>query len=587
MSTTRFRGISMDKKNLLLTPIFAAITMACLQSPAQAQEIARVATMPAGAEVTGLSTNAAGELFLNSQHPGGNNVLKDDAPPATVGYIHGFDAGSITGKGMPIPAEDMHGELNVANGEYVTFAQAGDQMGSGEAYGGVYDTSGELLFVSNTPDFNGFIPIDDNSAYLYTAWEGGGREGASAISKLRLNRVGGKWAADLSASRNVDLSPVDGGTVLCSGVVTPWGTPLAAEEYFFYNTAVWNHPDNHDEDERASFQDGNDINYIKPKSMSKYLGAMGNPYRYGYMIEIMDPTSADGEKPVKQYATGRLSHETAAIMPDNRTLYMSDDDSAIYSDKKYNTASGGVFFKFVADKEGDLSAGTLYAAKLTQDSEADPRKAGFDVSWIKLGQGNNAEIESWITEYDDITVADYKDGETNYISDADIVGWAETMSGNDINRDGSIAKVSDARAAFLESRRTAAAMGATNEWDKLEGVTSHGNKVFLSASALSFTMDKSWGHKDWSTGALDEANAGDIALNAEGCGGTYIAETGDDFNITRLDPYVIGQTVADGSCDPDLPANPDNILALDGNTLLIGEDAGSKRHPLDMLWLVR
>lgn len=575
-----------SRKRFYISALTIAV-MAGLQGAANAQELTRVATMPAGAEVTGLSTNKAGELFLNSQHPGGKNVLKDDAPAASLGYIYGFDLKELTGTGLAIPDESKHGVVNVASGSYTTFASAGDEMGSGQVLGGVYDTSGELMFVSNTPDYNGFIPSGENTAYLYTAWEGGGRDGASAVSRLSLNKVEGKWTANLESSRNVDLGSIAGGAVLCSGVVTPWGTPLLAEEYFFYNTAVWNHPDNHDEDERASFQKGNDVNYIKPKSMSKYLGKMSNPYRYGYMIEIMDPASADGEKPVKHFATGRLSHETAGIMGDNKTLYMTDDDSAVYSDKKYNTASGGVLFKFVADVAGDLSAGTLYAAKLVQDAEADPHKAGFDVSWIELGHGANAEIESWIAEYDGVTVADYKDGETNYISDAEIVAWAEMKSGTDLDGDGSISKAKDARAPFLESRRTAAAMGATNEWDKLEGVSVHGNKVYLSASAISFTMDKSWGHKDWSTGVIDTAVAGDIALNAEGCGGTYVAETGDDFNITRIEPYVIGKTMADGTCDPDRPANPDNILALDGNALLIGEDAGPKRHALDMLWLVR
>jgi len=32
--------------------------------------LVRIATVPAGAEVTGLSTNALGELFMNAQHPG-------------------------------------------------------------------------------------------------------------------------------------------------------------------------------------------------------------------------------------------------------------------------------------------------------------------------------------------------------------------------------------------------------------------------------------------------------------------------------------------------------------------------------------
>ena len=576
----------MKRLTQLLSATSLALVASSLFSSASAQELARIATMPTGSEVTGLSTNASGELFLNVQHPGGKNVLDGDAPAAQVGYVHGFQTSAVSGSGMAVP-DSGHDKVNLDNGSYIALARAGEKMGSGEMVGGVYTVSGQLMFVSNTPDFNGFVPVNDNQAYLYTAWEGGGREGASSVTKLLLNRVDGKWTADLSASRNVNLEPIAGGTVLCSGIVTPWGTPLLAEEYFFYNTKVWNHPDNHDEDERASFAGGNDINYIKPKSMNKYLEGMSNPYRYGYMIEILNPADANNERPVKQYATGRLSHETAAIMPDNKTIYMTDDDSAVYSDKKYNTASGGVFFKFIADKAGDLSAGTLYAAKLTQNGTSNPRLAEFDVSWIELGHGNNAEIESWITEYDNVTLADYKEDGTNYISDDEIRDWAEAKSGQDLDGNGSVATTDDARAAFLESRRTAAAMGATNEWDKLEGVTSHGNKVYLSASALSFTMDKDWGHKHWSTGAIDKGTAGDIALDAEGCGGTYVAETGSDFNITKLKPHVIGKTTADDRCDPDLPANPDNILALNDGVLLIGEDAGPKRHVLDMLWMAR
>jgi secreted PhoX family phosphatase len=209
-----------------------------------------------------------------------------------------------------------------------------------------------------------------------------------------------------------------------------------------------------------------------------------------------------------------------------------------------------------------------------QDAETDPDKAGFDVTWVELGHGSNAEIETWAAEYDDVTTADYVEGQTSYISDDEVRAYAAGTA-------------NDARAAFLESRRTAAAMGATNEWDKLEGITSHSNTVYIAASGISYTMDKSWGHIDWSTGTKDETNSGAIALDAEGCGGTYRAVTGDDFNITRIDPYVVGQTTSDGSCDLNRPANPDNILALNDGTLLIGEDAGSKKHTLDMLWMVK
>ena len=525
--------------------------------------------------------------FLNAQHPGGSNYFKDDAPAAQLGYLQGFDSKTFKGAGVPLPEDGNKNKVNAVGGTYVTFGKAGDKIGNGQVLGGVYDTKGSLMYVSNAPDFNGFVPVGSNKAYLYTGWEGAGRDGASGVSKITLKRVEGNWQADLSTSKMLDVSSVGGMQVVCSGIVTPWGTPLMAEEYFFYDTSMWNHPDNHDDDEKIFFRGGNDITFIKPKNMSQYLGQMANPYRYGYMVEVNNAASENGEELVKHYATGRLSHETAAVMPDMKTVYMSDDDSGVYKHKKYNTASGGVLFKFVADHKGDLSAGTLYAAKLVQDDEADPHKAGFNVSWIVLGHSTNAQIGGWIAKYDDVKVSDYVEGKSSYISAEEVNNWAESRTGKDLNKDGSVGVFIDDSPAFLESRRAAAALGATNEWDKLEGVTSHGDKVYIAASAISFTMDKSWGHIDWASGVKDEANPGAIALNAEGCGGTYLGTTDADYSITRIEPYVMGKTTADGKCDVALPANPDNILAMSDGSLLIGEDAGKKRHPADMLWMVK
>ncbi|MBV1929946.1 MAG: DUF839 domain-containing protein, partial [Gammaproteobacteria bacterium] len=285
--------MNMNKCHLLTSAAVIAMLPICAAAEVT---LTRIATMPDGAEVTGISTNAIGDLFLNAQHPGGKNTFKDDAPAALVGYVAGFDPAAPS---MSIPPEDARSGVSTNSGEYVPFGKAGDVLGNGQIFGGVYNAVGDLMYVSNTPDFNGFIPTGANSAYLYTGWEGAGRDGASGVSKLSLTRLAGKWMADLETSKMLDLSSVDGGAVLCSGIVTPWGTPLLAEEYFFYNTATWNHPDNHDADERAGFAGGNDINYIKPKNMSQYIGKMANPYRYGYMIEINNAASADDEQLVK------------------------------------------------------------------------------------------------------------------------------------------------------------------------------------------------------------------------------------------------------------------------------------------------
>jgi secreted PhoX family phosphatase len=572
---------------LLGTTILTAFVLTSVSAFAAEKTLTRIATMPKGAEVTGLTTNSLGELFLNAQHPGGSNYMKEGKTPALVGYVAGLDVANFSGSSMPLPGDGENNKVNVVGGNYVTFGKAGDALGDGKVLGGVYNTSGELMYVSNAPDYNGFITRGANTAYLYTGWEGAGRDGAGSVSKISLKRVDGKWQADLKQSKMMDLSSIDGGQVLCSGIVTPWGTPLLAEEYFYYNTAVWNHPRNHDADEKPGYAGGNDITYIKPKNMTQYLGKMANPYRYGYMFEINNAASAEGEELVKHYVTGRLSHETAAIMPDMKTVYMSDDDSAKYNDKVYNTSSGGVLFKFVADIKGDLSAGTLYAAKLTQDGTSDPHKTGFNVDWVMLGKSNNAQVGSWIAEYDDVKVSDYVEGQSSYISNEDINNWAEGKTGKDLNGDGSIGSYKDDRPAFLEARRAAAALGATNEWDKLEGVTSFENTVYVGASAFSWTMDKTWGDPNWMTGKRDETDGGAIALDKEDCGGVYVANTGADYNITRLEPHVIGKTVEGGKCDVERPAHPDNILALSGGILLVGEDAGKKKHPVDMLWMVK
>ena len=65
----------------------------------------RIATVPAGAEVTGIATNNLGELFFNAQHPAGKGELKGDGPAAVIGYVDGIDIHHYSGPSVAIPAE--------------------------------------------------------------------------------------------------------------------------------------------------------------------------------------------------------------------------------------------------------------------------------------------------------------------------------------------------------------------------------------------------------------------------------------------------------------------------------------------------
>ena len=129
-------------------------------------------------------------------------------------------------------------------------------------------------------------------------------------------------------------------------------------------------------------------------------------------------------------------------------------------------------------------------------------------------------------------------------------------------------------------------MGATYEWDKMEGVTVDGENVYLAISTVGIAMDKSWGHVDWKTGIRDKNMPGHIALDVEPCGGVYKAAIHADYDISLLEPAIMGKSLKGGGCDLSSIASPDNILSFAGG-LLIGEDAGPKQRPVDSLWLFK
>ncbi|MGO4610448.1 alkaline phosphatase PhoX, partial [Variovorax sp. 2RAF20] len=105
------------------------------------------------------------------------------------------------------------------------------------------------------------------------------------------------------------------------------------------------------------------------------------PYLYGHLPEVT--VNADGTGSIrKHYCLGRISHELVQVMPDNRTVLMGDD------------ATNSAMFMFIADKEKDLSAGTLYVAKVGSGFSVDPAAAGAALTWIKLGHATSAEVEA-------------------------------------------------------------------------------------------------------------------------------------------------------------------------------------------------
>ncbi len=513
-------------------------------------KLTRVATVPVGAEITGLFLTDNDELFFNVQHP---EDLDGNDTPAQVGFVAGVDWSKLDPRieALSVPTTDEEKlAVRLVAGEYQVLASADDTVSNALPYGiGAIvkpDGSSELK-QSQDPDFNAFVATDaaGNEGYLFTAWE----DRPGTMSRLQLSKLDdGSWSV-LNAD-NVDFSPVGGTMINCFGTLSPWGTPLTSEEnYEAENAQNWNN---------VAYSGGYP-NYDDVKLLQEYIDSdtLPNPYDYGYIVEITNPTS-ETPLPVKHFTLGRVAHENAVVMPDNRTVYTTDD------------GSNKAFYKFVADNAGDLSSGVLYAAKLSQDATSDPAKAGFDIEWIELGRGNNAQIEAWVDEYDGITEADYIESQTSYITQAEIDDWAQNGTGDD-------------RYAFLETLRAAEAKGATTEFRKMEGV------VINYDGAATRTIPYMYVAMSAVEKGMTDGE-GDIQLDSSAkCGAVYRFGLHADYNVSRMEPVVIGGAYnsegdADGNrCDVNAIANPDNLVVLDDGRVLIGED--TSKHVNNALWI--
>jgi secreted PhoX family phosphatase len=298
------------------------------------------------------------------------------------------------------------------------------------------------------------------------------------------------------------------------------------------------------------------------------------PYRYGYPVEVS--VSEDGNATVtKHYALGRLAVELAYVMPDERTVYISDDGTNVG------------FFMFIADRERDLSSGTLYAAKWNQIHAGSGGHA--DIEWVNLGHTDNATIHKAIEDdikfssiFDAKKPADDGSCESGYIS-------VSTTTGHECLK---LKPGMRTIASRLESRRFAAMMGATTEFRKEEGITfDPDNKIlYVAMSEVGKGMQK--GSKQ------DKGGPDHIQLPLNKCGVVYgldirpNATIGSDYVASNMYGVVSGTMrrypkdgdYANNKCDINGIANPDNVTYIVGrDTLIIGEDTGSG-HQNDIIW---
>ena len=533
----------------------------------------------------------------------------------TLGWTSGLFSGqtqaaigsSVTFNGMSAPTltspKDMATtcvgssmSVTFANGKsqdfqlaYQPFFVTGDmvpQLSGGEILAGGYfdirnqpimDTTvpgKERQFFSDSPDGTSLLSVPKAKVvgvkgrtvfavvqFEYTTWAQDGVSPMygrlpSPIAVLTLDQNPRTGHLSLAKYHNVDTSGVHGLWITCGASLSPWGTHLSSEEY-----------------EPNAFTAATDPQF---KAFSKNLyGAenAANPYHYGHLPEVT--VHPDGTGTIqKHYCLGRISHELVQVMPDQRTVFMGDD------------ATNSGYFVFVADKAKDLSAGTLYVAKVGTGFSIDPNAPAAVLSWISLGWARSSDIEKLAntlkpTDIMEVKTADPADASFTKVVANGKTEWIKLMPGM------------EKAAAFLETHRYAAFMGASMGFSKMEGTTVNiQDKVAYSAlqnciaSMVAGNAANVPGNGVQIPAAL---NAGAVmALNLKGgLKDTAGQAIHSDWMPADTQALITGEDIkADAlgnTAHPDKIANPDNLKFSEKmRTLFIGED--SNQHVNNFVW---
>ncbi|MDG4596578.1 MAG: DUF839 domain-containing protein [Candidatus Contendobacter sp.] len=430
--------------------------------------------------------------------------------------------------------------------------------------------------VAETPDANSLLKID-NKLFLVTHYEYDWilSDGSVAFTtpgwytrmpmSMTLSEITQASDGKLTATkvRPIDFSSVNGLWIPCFGSQTPWNTHLGSEEDY---DLIYNPLDSKNYGTTAAGLKAMRELYFKGEREA-------NPYHYGIIPEVT--VKADGSTSVvKHYAMSRGTWEVAKLMPDGRTAYLGDDGAYVQ------------MTLFVADKYGDLSAGTVYTAKWNQTSDQGGGRA--DLTWIRLGHGTNAEISALANslKFNDIfdAVAP-SEGQCP-------AGYKRVRAGSSSDECLVLKPGMEKAAAFLETRRYTALLGGTTEWTKMEGiaVNAKDKKLYMAMSRIETSMRSD---------ATEPANH--IRLPENKAGATYTLELKSGVKDSQgnaidsewvatsmyVEPKLLGKPIATdalgNTADVNTIANTDNVFFSEKmRTLFIGEDSGM--HVSNFVW---
>jgi secreted PhoX family phosphatase len=472
---------------------------------------------------------------------------------------------------------------------YKPFFITGDLVPNGNGgtilAGGYYDINNkpitdatvagkERQFFSDSPDGTSLLTVPNakvtgvkgNTVFAvvqfeYTTWAQDGATDMygklpSPIAVLTLDQDPANGKLSLVKYHNVDTSGANGLWITCGASLSPWGTHLSSEEY-----------------EPNAFTAATEAQF---KAFSKNLygdETKANPYNYGHLPEVT--VNADGTASIKKhYCMGRISHELVQVLGDNRTVIMGDD------------ATNSGYFVFVADKEKDLSSGTLYVAKVGAGFSLDPAAAAAPLTWIKLGSATSDEIRSLAasvkaTDIMDVKSVDPLDATYTKVAANGRTEWLKLKPGM------------EKAAAFLETHRYAALVGASMGFTKMEGTTVN-LKDKIAYSALqncqsSMVAGNALNVPGNGISIPKAINAGAVMMLSLKGGQKDTAGNAinSEWMPSDTKALFVGEDIAadalGNTANPNKVGNPDNLKFSEKmRTLFIGED--SSQHVNNFLW---
>ena len=531
------------------------------------------------------------------------------APTTTANRATTHVASTLTVK----LSDNTEQTFNLAYEPFFLTGQEVDKLGGGKILAGSYfDFYGtEIIdrtlpasprqFFSDSPDGTSLLKVPNAKVdgvanpvfavvqFEYTTWAHDGTTDMygklpSPIAILTLDQNPTTGKLTLAKYHNVDTSPAKGLWITCGASLSPWGTHLSSEEYepdaFLVKSATTNST-------RTQFE-AFSTNLFGSATTAK-------PYDYGHLPEVTVNTDGTGSIK-KHYCLGRISHELVQVMPDERTVLMGDD------------ATNSAYFMFVADTARDLSAGTLYVAQVgTAADPSTPYPFTLDqtahaapMKWIKLGHATSLEIKTLVDG--NVAKAPIQPTDIMLVSSVDPTIADPTATGyTRVAANGKIEWIKvqagmEKAAAFLETHRYAALVGASTCFTKMEGTTVNAkDKIAYSAlQNVQASMVTGNSLNIRTEVSVPLLNAGAVmALNLRGgqldtTATTINSEwvpadiksllTGED-----LSPDLTVKDALGNSAKADKVANPDNLKFSEKlRTLFIGED--SSQHTNNFLW---